>query len=210
MSNFSVMIAIPCGSGFFHWQHVHSLLNTNVELQTRGISFEVKILPECSIIEQARNVLANEFINSPHSHLFMIDSDIQWTPDQFMEILRLGVDLPIVCASYPEKNDSLTFHIQKNGTQLDERGCIEIRGAGLGFTIVQRKVMIDLAQGSEKVMIKSEPLQRIFRCDVKDGEFQGEDMRFFSDCRKLGYKVYLKPSVTLGHIGTKNYSKSLI
>ena len=210
MKSLSILIAIPCGSGFFHYQTTHSLLKTVIELQNRAIGFEVKILPGCSIVEEARNILAHEFLNSQHTHLFMVDSDMQWTPEQFLKLLKLSDILPVVCAMYTEKNDSGIFHVKLNGRKITDSNPIEINGAGLGFTLVHREVIQELANKAPAIFIKNTKMPRIFSCNVVDGEFQGEDMKFFSDCQEAGYKIYLDPSITLGHIGTKVYSTSII
>ena len=38
----------------------------------------------------------------------------------------------------------------------------------------------------------------------------GEDMAFFEDLQKLGYKVHLDPSIELGHIGRKVYTGKIM
>jgi hypothetical protein len=38
-----------------------------------------------------------------------------------------------------------------------------------------------------------------------DAEERGEDAIFFSDVRALGYKVWIDPTIRLGHVGPKIY-----
>ena len=55
-----------------------------------------------------------------------------------------------------------------------------------------------------------DPIPSIFRCDDEGGEARGEDFAFFADVRALGYDVCLDPRALLGHVGTKNYKRSVL
>jgi hypothetical protein len=72
--------------------------------------------------------------------------------------------------------------------------------------------MQKLADKSPKLIFPEnpEPIPHIFRCDSINGEFRGEDMAFFADVHDLGYKVYLDPTIALGHVGQKTYMAALI
>ena len=53
-------------------------------------------------------------------------------------------------------------------------------------------------------------MAKIFRFDEPNGEARGEDIAFFADVCDLGYKVNLDPTVTLGHIGEKEFRASFL
>ena len=54
-----------------------------------------------SLVTRARNKLVTQFLESDYTHLFFVDADISFTPDDFIRIVN--VNKPIVTAPYPIK-----------------------------------------------------------------------------------------------------------
>jgi len=213
MTDVSVMIGIPCGPDL-PWQTLQSIVETCLALRDKGIPFELKMVAGCSIVEQARSKVTYEFLQSSMNRLFMIDSDMQWKAQDFIRMLALSTKMDVVCAAYPAKRDACTFMLKWGEDELvsNEYGCVPIDGVGLGFTIVHRGVIAELSDNAPKLMFPGmdSPIAHIFRCDADNGAFRGEDMAFFADVKALGYKVNLDPNVSLGHVGTKTYTGSIL
>lgn len=207
-----VFIGIPCGPSL-PWQTMQSLLETVITLKGMNIGFEVRFVAGCSIVQMARNKVASEFLKSPANRLFMIDSDMQWKPEDFMRLLALSTQLDVVCGAYRMKQDEQVYSLKWDEAPLhvNEWGCLPIEGTGLGFTVVRRKVIEELAAKAEMVRWHNdpEPFPYIFDIGPVKGELEGEDIGFFADCRRLGYTVNLDPELSLGHIGTKVFSGSI-
>lgn len=134
--------------------------------------------------------------------LFWIDSDVVFTPADFFKMVALSTIYPVVCAAYPAKNQPT---VRFQGLWLEdmtpnEHGLIEIDGTGLGFTIVDRKVLEQLADKCSMYENGGVDRYSMFRME-KDGVLKTEDIVFFSDVKKLGYKVMLNPYIELGHVG---------
>jgi hypothetical protein len=193
---------------------VRSLLQTQALLLTRGMPMALQTQSGGSIVHHARTHCAYNFLKSECTHLFFVDSDMEWDAEDFFRFVALGCVMECVCATYTRKKDEPEFFVDTQGKALtnNEYGCIPVQGAGLGFTIIQRKVMEQI--GAKQPVLKyagiDEPIPRYFRCDEIDGEARGEDHAFFADVRELGYKVYLDPTVTLGHVGSKVYKASIM
>lgn len=213
MSGVSVMIAIPVNRDL-PWQTAQSLVETIVELKDRGIDFDVQFVVGSSIVEMARTKVAHAFLKSNKTRLFMIDSDQSWKAKDFIRLLALSTKMHVVCGAYPAKREPPTFLLapEDGDACSNEFGCVPIKGIGLGFTVVHRYVIAELAWKAELVKFPGEdsPVAHIFRCDVVDGDFRGEDMAFFADVRALGHKVYLDPSIQIGHIGGKEYRADIM
>lgn len=208
LKGLSVTLAIPVNRDF-PWQTNLSLIRTVCALKDRRIEFDYQLLTNGSIIEVMRSRLAHTFLKGTTNRLFMIDSDQSWEPESFLRILGLTGQMAVVGATYPAKREgSIDFLMDYGGSELraNEFGCFEVGGMGLGFTCVQREVIEKLAENAPKIKDeKGEMIPMIFHCEVDGEVFRGEDMNFFSDCRTAGYKIHVDPSITMGHIGAKEY-----
>ena len=209
MAGISVMLAIPVNRDL-PWQTTQSLVETTIALHNRGIEFDVQFVVGSSIVEVARTKSASVFLKSNKTRLFMIDSDQAWKAADFMRLLALSTKMPVVVGAYPAKKDPPTFMLspEDEAATTNEYGCLPIKGIGLGFTVVRRDIIEALSERAPKVVLPDspDPIPHIFRCDIVDGVFRGEDMAFFADVRSLGHTVHLDPAVSVGHVGAKNYT----
>jgi hypothetical protein len=121
-----------------------------------------------------------------------------------------------VGANYVRKDDKgglleFQFGSAVGETQPNEWGCHPIKGMGLGFTCVTRRVIEELARINPMSKINPTTWEhRIFRDDINDEWFdRGEDMAFFADIMAIGVQPYVDPKIDLGHVGTKVYRGSL-
>lgn len=195
-------------------QTVIALLETQHLLQSKNIPLEVHLEVGGSLVHHSRIALAHRFLKSSATHLFWVDSDISWQCEDFMRLLALATKMEVVCAAYPTKREPGQFLMRYESEILrgNEYGCFPIKGIGLGFTVVQRKVIQELWDKAPKRKFpwSEELLPKVFRLDEEGIEDRGEDMAFFSDIRDLGYVVNLDPNVVLGHIGSKVYTGQLL
>ncbi len=207
------MLAMPVNRDL-DWRTTRSLIETTIECQKRGIEFDVQFCVGSSIVEVARTKVADVFLKSDCDKLFMLDSDQVWAADDAIKLMALSTAMPVICAAYPAKKEPITYMLKFDDpeVELDEYGCIEIEGCGLGFTIVDRHIIEQLSMQALMAVFpgSAEPIPHIFRCDMVNGTFRGEDMAFFDDIRDLGYEVKLDPSINIGHVGSKEYRGSLM
>lgn len=183
-----------------------SLAHTAYRCGAGGVVLDI-CMEVRGIVTWARDAVLDSFLQSDARKLFWIDSDIVWEPDDFLKMVALSSRRDIVCAAYPTKTDAVDFQIA--GTDMpqeaDELGLIEIEALGLGFAIMDRKVCEDIASGTQHsydTVLRRE-LPDVFRTDHVETGRRGEDIAFFDDLRALGHKVYLDPTITLGHVGEK-------
>lgn len=177
----------------------------------RGIPLDIQVQEGSSLVHHARTKIAHLFLQSECNRLFWIDSDMAWEPEAFIRLVALSSVMECVSGAYPAKRDPIEFRIDApigEDVVANEYGCLPLKGVGLGFTIVSRRVMEELAARAplRRYPDISEPIPRIFRCDDDGDRERGEDMAFFADVRALGVPAHVDPTITLSHIGSKAYT----
>lgn len=189
---------------------VLSLCATVQQLTRGGVdySFAMEI---SGIVENSRDMVITDFLEGNKQKLFWFDSDMVWSADDVGRFIALSTKHDVLVATYPAKVDGKpTFYINHapEDLPLNKYGLMPVYGAGLGFTIVDRKVCEQLAARAPKVkdQISGRTLYSVFRQDIIDGHRMTEDFAFFSDIRALGHTVWLDPSIKLGHIGEKEWT----
>jgi hypothetical protein len=213
LKGLNVMVGMPAGRDLPALT-VKSLLATQSLCRDRQVPFQMGMVIGSSVVQWARDEVVDVFLKSDATRLFWIDSDMVWEPEQFMRLLALSQYREVICAAYPAKVDRPTFYVnwdEKEKLVHGEYGLIEIKGVGLGFTVMHREVVEKLAYEAPRIVdeIAGRDLAAVFRIGQIDGKRQGEDMAFFADIRELGYKVWLDPTVSPSHIGQKTYTGSI-
>jgi hypothetical protein len=218
LSGVSVFVAMPAHRDLSPMT-VMSLLESCRVASEHGIPVRVLIEPGISDVSLARTICVHRFLNqSDATKLFCIDSDMQWSPDSFMRMLALSTKVDVVIGAYPEKSEPIRFHLGTPGcVTMNEYGCITAQSSGLGFTIIDRRVIEAMADGAPRVTLqksdwKDVPLWDAFniqRGRAPDGEIIGEDVLFFRHIEDAGFGIWCDPHIQLGHIGTKVYEGSL-
>jgi hypothetical protein len=216
-TQFAVGIGMPCGATV-PWQTMMSLARTAHAAAVAGVPLNIHAVAGSSDVCIARDVVLTNFLDGREQYLFWIDSDISWEPQDFFKLLRLAKDLGVVCATYPLKRDSGDCVVNfVEDTEPHQTGCLEIIGTGLGFTCVRRDI-IDAFVKTKEVMIHDGNGRDILDAFYRprkvhaDGKKHagGEDGGFFDDLRALGYKIWLDPTICLGHVGSKEYRIEMV
>jgi hypothetical protein len=139
-----------------------------------------------------------------YTHLMWIDSDIVFTPQQFLTLL--DYDKNIVSGIYM-MGDGTHFatvenwdeeYFQKNGTfkfsaeedMEGRKGLIKVGYTGLGFMLVKKGVFESL---------KYPWFQPVFHEIGNCRDFSSEDVSFCKMITKIGYYVYVDPQIHVGH-----------
>ena len=216
-AEFSVGIGFPCGESI-KWRTAMSLARTVHAAAVMGVPLNIHAIAESSDVCIARDVVLTNFLQDREQYLFWIDSDISWEPKDFFRVLRLAKDLGVVCATYPLKREPEECIVNfVEDAEPHQTGCIEIIGTGLGFCCVRRDI-IDAFAATTQTMVHDGNGRDIIdafhrpRKQHADGKLHagGEDGGFFDDIRALGYKVWLDPTICLGHIGSKEYRVKMV
>jgi hypothetical protein len=222
----SVMICTPVARNPV-WQYTASLASTLMLLQEYGVKCTFQFVVGSSVICKARNELCAHFLMSGYSDLLFIDDDMQWNAGDVLRLLasdkpliggvgRMRVEKPntdpAVWCWRPLVSESKT-PIQ------DDMGAVEVLGFGAALMLVNRVVFLKMAEAHpewKREGAKDWPQGlrdhyfEFFRQneDGAAGEVS-EDYVFCNRFRALGGRIFVDPTIRLGHVGTFNFWGSI-
>lgn len=231
----NLFIATPMYGGMATEGYVHSLMNTSSLLTNQNIKFGLSSISNESFIIRARDKMATQFLSTQCTHLFFIDADIEFNPQDILRLAQHNKD--IVCGAYPIKGYNFQNAIQKNFThpehlrheltqyvvcpqeQKDEQGnntvCIEnglikLLNAGTGFMCIKRSVIEKMTAHYTDTICTHEmngpQYYGLFHPFIDDdGTYLSEDYAFCRRWQQIGGEVWLDPQVVLNHIGTHSF-----
>lgn len=159
-------------------------------------------------ISQPRNDLVEAFINTDCDFFLSVDSDVQFDPEHVDALL--AHDLPIVGGVYrnqyedhPEGPLPVGSILRDDGTSArltpevlgQTEGLVKVFGLGMGFTLIQREVLVALGSGAlwpyAEVAIPGE--------NGGPAHLLSEDITFCVRARNKGFDSWLDLDTTVTH-----------
>jgi hypothetical protein len=213
--NKNVLICIPSFDQKIHLQTISSIISVRDTLNQAKIGCGMMWLRD-SLITRARNKLVAEFLKQKeYTHLFFIDADIIFEPQQFIRVLLY--DQPLTCASYPIKHEAT---IEKGDASFG--WCIERKV----FTDIIKKypdieyktdVRANIDNKRETIEVLGNKEYAFFDCGIQgkgvleDKEntqrYLSEDYFFCALWKQCGGEIWCDLTSTLKHIGIKEYTR---
>lgn len=95
------MIGTPAYGGTFMGNYEMAMSETRRWAQKIGLQIIPQFLFGATYIDLARNYISNAFLKSDCTHLFMIDADVGWIPNNFFELILC--DTSIISGLYPKR-----------------------------------------------------------------------------------------------------------
>ena len=198
-----LFISTPCYDAMMTMQYTISLLKLINILNQTNIQFVIDFTGNESLIPRARNNSLGKFMESNFTHFFFIDSDIEFSPEAVLDLIKFDKD--VVCCSYAKKgyNWKRLIYSMQNDSQskesLDSRGLdfaynamhdedkklirkdnfLKVSHASTGFMMIKRDILEKLYKKHTELMITTSGLSN------KDSELCG----LF--CCMIKDKVYL-------------------
>lgn len=210
-----IFLAIPTGSGSIHAPCVASLLEAVPVLNAAGIRVDTCIEAGNCHVDDARNSLVRQFMQTDCTDLVFIDADVGFRSEDLLRLVRFDRDL--VAGVYPKKQDDTSFPVMTEpGKPLyaEADGCVEVMGAPTGFMRIRRGVLEKmLAKYSARSFMgqggESSLYTLLFEREIAEGRRWSGDYNFCRRWRKLGGKVYVDPTMQFTHEGLKQWSGCL-
>lgn len=201
----SVFLAIPV-YGDISPECAYTLFHVERALKDAGIDSELAIYAGDCHVDDARNRLVRDFLESDCDDLVFIDSDIRFEAESLVKLLNYDAD--VVGGAYPLKQKEEAYPVRFIPGEIwsNDQGLIEVLSLPTGFLRIKRCVLEHLALHSVKFNPKSDSrsqLPVIFERGVIDNCRFGGDVNFCRKCRDFDIKIYLDPSVWFEH---DNYS----
>lgn len=190
--------------------YVRSLLNTGKVLEQNGISWAFSN-DYASHVADAREITLsgtrqnNVFDSRPFSgeftydKLLWIDSDIAWEPEDVLKLYHSDKD--IVTGAYILDTGVVAAYKTMFGSPMSQDDVInlkevtEIEGAGFGFICFKSGIFENLSRPWFQMV----PKQHIIGGQEITIPIMGEDLSLCERVRKIGFKIWLDPSVRLVH-----------
>jgi hypothetical protein len=211
-----LMIATPMYGGVCTMSYCVSLAMTVADAarERRNVAYKPG---GDSLVTRARNLLTNEFLKSPCTHLLWIDADLGWEPAAIWRLLDSGKD--IVAGVYPKKclpiSWPMNFFTQGQNEPLPtcpETGFIRVKDAPTGFMLVRRHVIETLIERHPEWACRfsggDNPVHGYALWEAftdEDGMYLSEDFGFCRRAQAEGFEVWVDPTVKLSHTGNATY-----
>lgn len=202
--NTSILFVTPCYGGMITAQHFQSCMNLKEELTRIGLAHDWLIGWNESLVHRARMEMCATFLASSHSHLFWLDADIEFTPDDVAKIWNLDADIGVGVYAM-KKREAQWFAAWKDGAlvkNLDQfDGPIDVDYAGTGFMCIKREVVETLARTAPSYEGPNGRVPALFMTPIHNDGLESEDYHFCRIAREAGFTIMMDPSVRLGHWG---------
>jgi hypothetical protein len=201
-----VLIGTPAHDGRVDVWYCNSLVNTIKLAAQQNIQIDPVYLSYDSLIQRARNDLVRLALEEGYDDLIFIDSDQEWNPAWIFELLNHDVD--VIGGTVVKKTDQeILFNVKALPEGLIMAyGKIEVVCVGTGFMRISRKALQTVWDMSAEYKNEGRVCRMVFDVIVKDGELISEDNVFCNKWRSTGGQVFIDPTMTCNHIGTKKYS----
>ena len=161
-----------------------------------------------SLITRARNEMTLSFLNSPHSHMFWIDADIEFSPQDVANLWNLQTDIAV--GFYSMKVQGKPLSAWKDGKLVKLEDCpkepFRVDYAGTGFMLIDRKVIETLAKDAETYEGPNGRVPALYMTPIHNDGFESEDYYFCRKASDAGFDIIGDPSIKLTHWGQHGYS----
>lgn len=177
-----------------------NFINRIHELYNNGKSYEVQIfMKQGQPVDYVRNELVRMALVNEADYIMFIDSDILLPQRSIDDLIEMNVD--IASGLYFSKGkpflpvariarDNKHFYLE----DFEFNRIMEIDGVGLGCTLIKTEVFKKI----KPPWFKFEWTEWQGQIDQK-----AEDLYFFDECKKVGYKIWLNTGIVCNHYGTE-------
>lgn len=186
--------------------YAYSMLALGSELQNKGIEFCAEIYTGNCHVDDSRNRLVRDFLETDCTDLIFLDSDMRFNSTDLLRLIKFNRD--VVGGTYPLKQDVESYPIRHlaGKEDLTEDGLYEVEGAPTGFLRIRRDVLQMLSVISSKFPASDDWKDRlqiplIFERLYQNGTRWGGDYAFCLKWRAIGGRVFIDPCGRFEHFG---------
>tara|TARA_R110002020_G_scaffold60137_1_gene163268 strand:+ start:591 stop:1358 length:768 start_codon:yes stop_codon:yes gene_type:complete len=206
-----ILVCIPSFDTKIHLETISAIISSRDILIQHGIGIGMMWVRD-SLVSRARNKLVTQFLKSDSTHLFFIDADISFMPDDFIRVVSFDKD--VVSAPYPikketpiEKGDAsqgwcLNFPLGKYDFTDNENGFKQCDYAGTGFMLIKRKVFDIIKEKYPSIAFKSDVVAKI---DDTMENHKGNTEYAFFDCGIQGQGILQDKDKTQRYLSEDYY-----
>jgi len=211
-----VLIGLPLRNGDTRFETTLSLLRLCTEKNPLGISISIYPYGGGDVAHARNMILHYAMTKTDAGKLVFIDSDIVFTSRDFLRLCAwLLTGCGIVCGLYPRKRLlELSWSINLGSKPSDLfpelHETPEVCGGFLGIDLVTvAQPLLDAHPETEYVIEDSaaygEIGHELFAMGVVNRRRLTEDYFFSQRATALGYRLFVDPTIQLGHVGDADY-----
>ena len=212
----SVFIALPSYDFKVSLKLAISLARFAQQAQQHGIDIQIGSICGCSVVSRARNLLAQDMLDSDCTDLMFIDSDINFEAADVFRLLAWTSDPEKgIVAGVPRTRSTTKTYIatldqDDNGElTMNSMGLVRAKRVATAFMMVRRDVFETLDAAHPEWRYYDERTERSVPCMFDfmktDEGYIGEDYLFCDRAREVGFEVWVDPTIKLGHMGVQEY-----
>lgn len=184
----------PCPSYTF------AISRSRQALEAEGIQTAYLLLQGNCHVDDARNSIVRDFLESDCTELLFLDADVDWEPKHIIQLCKRKMD--IVGGVYPFRREggmNMPVRMMDNPAKMD--GLLEVEGLPTGFMKIKRHVLEKVAAVSPKYFDKIYETAMIFdRPDPDENKTRwGGDIAFCNKWRAMGGRLFADTELRLGH-----------
>lgn len=177
-----------------------ALARSRAALSGAGIQSALLILEGNCHVDDARNSIVRDFLESDCTDLMFLDSDVTWEPESLVKLCQRDQD--IVGGVYPyrrEGSENMPVRMMPGGEVVD--GLREVEGLPTGFMKIRRHVLERMTAGRPVYLDKIYPTVLMFGRPEpgEDMARWGGDIDFCNRWRAMGGRLYAEDEIRLGH-----------
>ena len=214
LSGKNLMIGIPAYDHKVTTKCMLSLVKLGQRVLQHGINITLSTVCGCSVVSRARNMIAQEFLDSDCDNLLFIDADIGFEPDSILRLFAWNQSRAIVAGAYEARKKGKVFILTLDGDGdniiMDDAGLVKARRVATGFMMIQRRVFTTLAEKHPEWRHKDTNTDKIlysfFDFKSEPEGYMGEDFLFCKRVCEAGMDdIWIDPTIKLSHMGIHEY-----
>lgn len=190
--------------------YTFSIARSREALSQAGIQSAYLLLQGNCHVDDGRNSIVRDFLESDCTELVFLDADVSWEPKHLVQLCRRDVD--IVGGVYPYRREGgETMPVRMMAGAKESDGLLEVDGLPTGFMKIKRHVLQTMADAAPKYFDKIYETALVFDRPTpgEDKTRWGGDVDFCNRWKARGGKLYADTELRLGHTATIVVSDSL-
>lgn len=180
-----------------------------------GIELQIGSICGCSVVSRARNLIAQDLIESDCDSLLFIDSDINFEPDDVLRLMAWSKPGYDIVAGVPRtRSEDKVYiatldHDADGNVTMNGHGLVRAKRVATAFMLIRREVITSMQDAHPDWKYYDKRTDRtvpaLFDFKLTEEGYIGEDFLFCDRARELGFSVWIDPAIKLGHMGVQEY-----